>query len=97
MIEACSASGGRLSVQRGTRCATSSSLSSTTIEEVGNDECVLREETQVDVCAPFGGAELDKQRFISTEGKKLRDTHAMRFQRTRKKSEVTTILIKTLQ
>ena len=96
MIEACSASGGRLSVQRGTRCATSSSLSSTTIEEVGNDECVLREETQVGVCAPFGGAELDKQRLISTEGKKLRDTHSMRFQRTRK-SEVTTILIKTLQ
>ena len=30
------------------------------LEEVGNDECILREETEVGVGAPFGGAQLDK-------------------------------------
>ena len=45
---------------------------------VGNDECILREETEVGVGAPFVGVQLDTQRFNIERGKELRDTHAMR-------------------
>ena len=30
------------------------------LEEVGNDECILCEETEVGVGAPFGGTQLNK-------------------------------------
>ena len=64
MIEACSASGGRSNIQRGTRRGTSSSLSfdddphdlKVVLEEVGNDECILHEETELGTGTPFGGA-----------------------------------------
>ena len=68
MMEACSASGGRLSVQRGTRARNvviafvdddSRDDLEVVLEEIGNDGCVLREETEVGVGAPFGGAQLE--------------------------------------
>ena len=70
MIEVCLASGGRLSVQRGTRCGMQNVVVAfvnddphdlkVVLEEVGNDECILHEETEVGVGAPFGGTQLNK-------------------------------------
>jgi hypothetical protein len=57
------------------------------LEWVGNDEGVLREETEVCVGAPFGGAQLDKRHLISTEGReceRLTQCTSPFFQRTRK-------------
>ena len=47
------------------------------VDEVGNDECILSEETEAGVGRPFGGPQLDKRRFNIERGKELRDTHAM--------------------
>ena len=47
------------------------------VDEVGNDECILSEETEAGVGRPFGGQQLDKRRFNIERGKELRDTHAM--------------------
>ena len=48
------------------------------MEEVGNDECILREETEVAISASFGGAQLNKRRFNIERGQELRETHATR-------------------
>ena len=39
---------------------------------------VSSEETEVGIGAPFRGVQLDKQRLLSSEGKKPQNTHAMR-------------------
>ena len=48
------------------------------LEEVGNDEGNLREETKVVISASFGGAQLDRRRPNIERGQELRETHATR-------------------
>ena len=48
------------------------------MEEVGNDECILLEETEVAISASFGGAQLNRRRFNIERGQELRETHATR-------------------
>ena len=48
------------------------------LEEVGNDEGNLREETKVVISASFGGEQLDRRRSNIERGQELRETHATR-------------------
>ena len=84
-MEACSASGRSFSVQRGeaqndvvASATTILTISRLFLEEVGNDECILREETEIAISASFGGAQLNRRRFNIERGQELRETHATR-------------------
>ena len=69
-MEVCSASGGRLSIPKRDEARNifitfindDSHNLQVVLKEIGNDECILREETEVGVGAPFRGVQLDKRR-----------------------------------
>ena len=48
------------------------------LEEAGNDECILREETKVVISASFGGEQLYRRRLNIERGQELRETHTTR-------------------